>query len=276
MERVLLSLARKISPSMVVGPLSQPYLLSPLIASAQVRGLVGGAAGCGCRAALQPLRLAARHGPQPAPAPPPTRGWLQMVNVSLPGEEPDLEAACEDMRLFDARLTDDQVRGSCPKPGSSCPKQPRKTARAHPPSDGCLPDWGACLGPLPGRLVVVQGRAMDAEARRRHFNRPASREGREFDTEHVWTFGVWQQFVNLALYELNFGLKYSLVQHLNSQPLQVGGWGGGGGLSTVPGGMGGRWVSQWRLGGGRRGQGACCVQGVARTPAAAAGGVLGC
>eukprot|EP00877_Chromochloris_zofingiensis_P007486 jgi/Chrzof1/2991/Cz12g07080.t1 len=35
-EKVLLALARKISPSMVVGPLTTPYLLSPYISAAQV------------------------------------------------------------------------------------------------------------------------------------------------------------------------------------------------------------------------------------------------
>ena len=34
---------------------------------------------------------------------------------------------------------------------------------------------------------------MDADARRRHFMAGRNRTGRHYDTEHVWTFCIWQQ-----------------------------------------------------------------------------------
>jgi len=64
-ESVLIKIARSISPSMSIGPLSHPYLLVPMVAAAQV------------------------------------------VNVSLPGDEPDPSREVpENMTLFDDTLVD--------------------------------------------------------------------------------------------------------------------------------------------------------------------------
>ena len=65
-ERSLtMQLAKRISPSMDIGPLSAPYLLVPMLALAQ------------------------------------------LVNVALPGQEPDpAQPFCEDMRLFDSAFAE--------------------------------------------------------------------------------------------------------------------------------------------------------------------------
>jgi hypothetical protein len=49
-----------------------------------------------------------------------------------------------------------------------------------------------------------------------------------FSTEYVWTFHLWQEYIDYASYMLNMGYSsYDLTQHLDGQPLQVGvllGW----------------------------------------------------
>ncbi|KAK9907705.1 hypothetical protein WJX75_008523 [Coccomyxa subellipsoidea] len=130
-EKVLIRLAKKISPSMDIGPLSAPYLLAPVLAMAQ------------------------------------------LVNVSRPGEEPDpSQPIPEDMRLFDPALTDGN------------------------------------------------GGPMDALKRKKRFWDPKRRAGHSFTREHVWTFQMYQHFVDMGSYELNLMYTFDLARHLDGQPLQ--------------------------------------------------------
>ena len=46
------------------------------------------------------------------------------------------------------------------------------------------------------------------------------RAGRRFSTEHVWTFQLFQHFVDMGKYELNMVYKFDLTRNLNGQPLQ--------------------------------------------------------
>ncbi|BDA45975.1 probable phosphatidylinositol 3,4,5-trisphosphate-dependent Rac exchanger protein at N-terminal half [Coccomyxa sp. Obi] len=130
-DKVLIKLAKKISPSMDIGPLSAPYLLAPVLALAQ------------------------------------------LVNVSRPGEEPDpSQPTPEELRLFDPSLTNDS------------------------------------------------GGPMDALKRKKHFWNKKNRAGRSFTREHVWTFQMYQHFVDMGAYELNMMYGFDLGRHLDGQPLQ--------------------------------------------------------
>ncbi len=61
-----------------------------------------------------------------------------------------------------------------------------------------------------------------AAARTKHFASSKHRASHTFDTEHVWTFHIWQQFIDFSDYELSLGLtSYDLPQHLDGQPMQV-------------------------------------------------------
>ena len=46
------------------------------------------------------------------------------------------------------------------------------------------------------------------------------RAGRRFSTEHVWTFQLYQHFVDMGKYELNMIYKFDLTRNLDGQPLQ--------------------------------------------------------
>ncbi|CAL8462122.1 g1653 [Coccomyxa elongata] len=130
-DKVLIRLAKKISPSMDIGPLSAPYLLAPVLALAQ------------------------------------------LVNVSAPGDEPDpCQPTPEDLRLFDPSLTN------------------------------------------------TNGGPMDALKRKKHFWNKKNRAGHVFTREHVWTFQMYQHFVDMGAYELNMIYGFDLGRHLDGQPLQ--------------------------------------------------------
>lgn len=65
-------------------------------------------------------------------------------------------------------------------------------------------------------------------SRRRYFQVAANRQ-MCFSTDYVWTFHLWQEYIDYASYMLNMGYSsYDLTQHLDGQPLQVGVSGGGG------------------------------------------------
>jgi hypothetical protein len=58
-------------------------------------------------------------------------------------------------------------------------------------------------------------------ARRKHFQAAKARQV-HFDTQHVWTFHLWQEFLDYAQYTLALSYStYDLSQHLDGQPLQV-------------------------------------------------------
>ncbi|GBF96590.1 hypothetical protein Rsub_09336 [Raphidocelis subcapitata] len=96
-----------------------------------------------------------------------------VVNVSLPGQEPPLDQAEEDLRLWDPSLVDSN------------------------------------------------GNPMASDARRRRFMRDVHRRGRTYTTDHVWTFVIWQQVIDVAGYFLDLIVQqYDMIQHLDGQPLQ--------------------------------------------------------
>lgn len=98
----------------------------------------------------------------------------QIVNVSTPGQEPDIFDAPEDCRL---------------------------------------------LGPS---LADASGAPMKADNRRVHFSKPANLRPQTFSPGKVYTFHIWQQFIDISSYKLDLGLhRYNLIQHLAGQPLQV-------------------------------------------------------
>jgi hypothetical protein len=47
------------------------------------------------------------------------------------------------------------------------------------------------------------------------------RRGRAFSTDHVWTFYIWQQVIDVAGYYLDLVVQqYDIIQHLDGQPMQ--------------------------------------------------------
>jgi hypothetical protein len=113
----------------------------------------------------------------------------QIANAARPGEEPDMMSATEDLRLWDPSLVADCSAGAAPPSSSS------------PPS--------------------AEGAPLPAEARRRLFTRASARSSRTLGTDLVWTFHLWQQFIDMSDYTLTVaGAKYDLARHLAGQPLQ--------------------------------------------------------
>lgn len=76
----------------------------------------------------------------------------------------------------------------------------------------CVCRW--CFGCTGDGLTVA--------SRRRYFQAAGNRHI-PFSTAYVWTFHLWQEYIDYASYMLNLGYSsYDLVQHLDGQPLQVG------------------------------------------------------
>ena len=66
------------------------------------------------------------------------------------------------------------------------------------------------------------GDGLTVSSRRRYFQVAAHRQALPFSTEYVWTFHLWQEYIDYASYMLNMGYSsYDLTQHLDGQPLQV-------------------------------------------------------
>lgn len=61
---------------------------------------------------------------------------------------------------------------------------------------------------------------MDALKRKKHFWNKRNRAGHMFTREHVWTFQMYQHFVDMGAYELNMVYGFDLGRHLDGQPLQ--------------------------------------------------------
>lgn len=71
------------------------------------------------------------------------------------------------------------------------------------------------------QLRTPSGGPVSSDARRRFFSSGRNREGLLYDTRRIYTFHFWQQFVDLATYQLDFAYSYDLARHLDGQPLQV-------------------------------------------------------
>jgi len=70
-------------------------------------------------------------------------------------------------------------------------------------------------------LCDKSGAPINADTRRRMFMAEKWRKNRSFSTEHVWTFYIWQQVIDVAGYYLDLVLQeYDMIQHLDGQPLQ--------------------------------------------------------
>uniref|UniRef100_A0A383VBM9 Domain of unknown function at the cortex 1 domain-containing protein n=1 Tax=Tetradesmus obliquus TaxID=3088 RepID=A0A383VBM9_TETOB len=99
----------------------------------------------------------------------------QVVNVSKPGQEPNMLDVEEDMTAFDA---------------------------------GLVGSWS--------------GKALSGAKRRALFGGKAARQGRCFDTEHVWTFQVYDHVCDYGSFLLPIPFfKVDLVQVLDGQPMQL-------------------------------------------------------
>ena len=61
---------------------------------------------------------------------------------------------------------------------------------------------------------------MDEAARKRYFWSKANRARHRFDPQHVWTFTMYQHFVDMASYELDMLKRFDLACHLDGMPLQ--------------------------------------------------------
>ncbi len=61
---------------------------------------------------------------------------------------------------------------------------------------------------------------MPATKRKKFMWTAKHRAGRRFSTEHVWTFQLYQHFVDMGKYELNMIYKFDLTRNLDGQPLQ--------------------------------------------------------
>jgi hypothetical protein len=64
---------------------------------------------------------------------------------------------------------------------------------------------------------------MAAEKRRKWCDVVKNLEGKTFDTEHVWTFHIWQHLIDFSTYRLSVGgfVGLDLAHALNGQPLQL-------------------------------------------------------
>lgn len=72
--------------------------------------------------------------------------------------------------------------------------------------------------------AIDAGDGLTVASRRRYFQTAANRQDMPFSTDYVWTFHLWQEYIDYASYMLNLGYSsYDLAQHLDGQPLQVGG-----------------------------------------------------
>lgn len=64
------------------------------------------------------------------------------------------------------------------------------------------------------------GEAWPAAKRKRFFWSKANRAGRQFTTEHVWTWQIYQHVVDMGAYELSMIYTFNLADKLDGQPLQ--------------------------------------------------------
>ena len=61
---------------------------------------------------------------------------------------------------------------------------------------------------------------MPAGRRRSFFYNQRNRAGRVYDTRNVWTFHLWQHFVDMLEMELDMLGRWDLARHLDGQPLR--------------------------------------------------------
>ncbi|BDA45974.1 hypothetical protein COCOBI_08-0660 [Coccomyxa sp. Obi] len=70
-------------------------------------------------------------------------------------------------------------------------------------------------------LTDSKGGPMNALQRKKHFWDRRNRLRRTFTKGHIWTFQMYQHFVDLSTYELSMLYCFDLGRHLDGQPLQL-------------------------------------------------------
>ena len=181
---LLMQIARSISPSMSIGPLSKPYLLVPAIAAAQVVNV-------------------SQPGQEPDPS--------QMVSEDLAlydkelmtckGNFPSSSLCWFLIGKLDNNLPFHRLMGGCAARLDSSDLHVG------------LPLWIKSLN-------VQTGSPLPWRKRQRLFWDPKQRRERQYTLDHVWTFVMYQSQVNMSTYGLDVALKYDLSRHLDGQPLQ--------------------------------------------------------
>lgn len=130
----------------------------------------------------------------------------QVVNVAPRGQEPDLLAPVEDLRLFDAGLvntwtgalgphTQSGTLGVC---GGTTHRPDHQNQLFVPTTTLADSVWRCCT-----LSACAAGRPLTAKQRRSHFSCAASRKGRCFDTQHVWTFLIYEHILDYSTFLLN-------------------------------------------------------------------------
>ena len=72
-------------------------------------------------------------------------------------------------------------------------------------------------------LSAAAGNPVSSDKRRKWCDVPKNLSGRQFSTDHVYTFHIWHHLIDFSTYNLNLGglLNLDLTQFLNCQPLQL-------------------------------------------------------
>ena len=72
-----------------------------------------------------------------------------------------------------------------------------------------------------GELKLLHtGQPLEEAARKRYFWSKANRAKHRFEPGQVWTFTMYQHFVDMASYELDMLKRFDLACHLDGMPLQ--------------------------------------------------------
>ena len=69
-------------------------------------------------------------------------------------------------------------------------------------------------------MACCAGQALSEAQRKRYFWSKSNRAKHTFSTEHVYTFSLYQHFVDMSRYELDMLKRFDLGCHLDGQPLQ--------------------------------------------------------
>ena len=69
-------------------------------------------------------------------------------------------------------------------------------------------------------LCTHAGKPWSSSKRKSWMSDKRNLQGRRFDTSHVWTFHLYQHFVDMARYELDMVYRFDLTRNLDGQPLQ--------------------------------------------------------
>lgn len=160
----------------------------------------------------------------------PVLAAAQLINVSRPGQEPDLLAAHEDMTLWDPALT---ARGGGPM---SAPKRQRffdcpanltgrEIGSEYVGGTGCAGRIGWCPAlPLPLLPSLQRHRWLRSPEPQPPPTRNCSIRACKRTRTQVWTLHIWQSLIDFSSYKLGLPgvpMSIDLVPLLDAQPLQI-------------------------------------------------------